>query len=75
MMYADDGAQPMAPLLEIENLRVTFDGEDGEVTAVNGVTLSVGQGETVALVGESGCGKSMTALSVLRRTSGRGFSI
>ena len=66
MMYADDGAQPMAPLLEIENLRVTFDGEDGEVTAVNGVTLSVGQGETVALVGESGCGKSMTALSVLR---------
>lgn len=66
MMLGDDGGLPMSPLLEIENLRVDFDTEDGEVTAVNGVSLSVGRGETVALVGESGCGKSMTALSVLR---------
>jgi len=54
------------PLLEIENLVTTFDTEDGCVTALDGVSLSVGQGETVALVGESGCGKSVTSLSILR---------
>ncbi|MCE5242291.1 MAG: ABC transporter ATP-binding protein, partial [Desulfobacteraceae bacterium] len=56
----------MQPLLEIEDLKTTFDTEEGLVTAVDGISLTLGQGETVALVGESGCGKSVASLSVLR---------
>ncbi len=56
----------MKPLLEIENLKMTFDTEEGRVTALDGVSLCVYPGETVALVGESGCGKSVTSLSILR---------
>ena len=54
------------PLLEIENLGVTFRAEGGELPAVRGASLTVDRGETVALVGESGSGKSVTALSVLQ---------
>jgi ABC-type dipeptide/oligopeptide/nickel transport system ATPase component len=50
------------PLLRVENLQVSF----GPVRAVDGVSLSIFPRQTVAIVGESGCGKSMTALSVLR---------
>lgn len=53
-------------LLEIKDLRTVFDTDRGEVKAVDGVSLSIGYGETLGLVGESGCGKSVTALSVLR---------
>jgi peptide/nickel transport system ATP-binding protein len=53
-------------LLEIENLHTFFYGESGVARAVDGVSFSVGTGETIGLVGESGCGKSVTALSVLR---------
>jgi len=56
----------MPPLLHIEDLRVCFPGDPQPVIAVDGVSLSVGRGRTTALVGESGCGKSVTALSVLR---------
>jgi len=52
-------------LLEVEDLSVTFAVPGGEVAAVRGVSLSVGPGETLALVGESGCGKSATALAVV----------
>jgi oligopeptide/dipeptide ABC transporter ATP-binding protein len=52
-------------LLEVEDLTVHFRTLRGEVHAVNGVDLSVDAGETVALVGESGCGKSVTALAIL----------
>ena len=55
-----------APLLEVRDLHVGFPGEAGEVLAVRGVSLSIEPGETLALVGESGCGKSVTALSLLR---------
>ncbi len=55
-----------APLLRVENLVTEFRTFDGAVRAVDGVSFEVGKGETVALVGESGCGKSVTALSVLR---------
>ena len=54
------------PLLEIRDLAVLFTGPDGVARAVDGVDLTVGEGETVGLVGESGCGKSVTALAVLR---------
>jgi peptide/nickel transport system ATP-binding protein len=55
-----------APLLEIEGLKTQFFTRDGIVRAVDGVSYSVNAGETLAVVGESGCGKSVTALSVLR---------
>jgi oligopeptide/dipeptide ABC transporter ATP-binding protein len=55
-----------APLLEIEKLRTYFYTDNGVARAVDGVSFSVGVGETVGVVGESGCGKSVTALSILR---------
>src|SRR4051794_23389344 len=54
------------PLLEIENLQTHFFTQAGVVRAVDGVSYSVRSGETLGVVGESGCGKSVTALSVLR---------
>jgi peptide/nickel transport system ATP-binding protein len=55
-----------APLLEITDLRTYFFTRDGVVRAVDGVSLHVAEGETLAVVGESGCGKSVTSLSILR---------
>ena len=54
------------PLLQIEGLRTVFRGPGGDVPAVDGVTLSVPRGKTLGIVGESGCGKSMLSLSVMR---------
>ncbi len=54
------------PLLKIRNLSVAFEVDEGEVQALDGVNLEVAQGQTLGLVGESGCGKSVTALSVMR---------
>jgi oligopeptide/dipeptide ABC transporter ATP-binding protein len=54
------------PLLRVENLYTHFDTMDGVVTAVDGIDFDVHAGETLGLVGESGCGKSVTALSILR---------
>ena len=53
-------------LLEIEGLVVRFRTHDGTVHAVNGVSFQVDEGETLGLVGESGCGKSVTSLAVMR---------
>ena len=53
-------------LLEVENLHTWLSGSEGTVRAVDGVSFSVAKGETFALLGESGCGKSMTALSITR---------
>jgi len=53
-------------LLEIENLQTHFRTPDGIIRAVDGVSFAVERGETVAIVGESGCGKSVTANSILR---------
>jgi peptide/nickel transport system ATP-binding protein len=54
------------PLLEIRDLRTWFRTDDGMVRAVDGVSLSIAAGETLAVVGESGCGKTVTARSVLQ---------
>ena len=54
------------PLLEISGLRTGFDTYDGRVRAVDGVDLTVHAGKTLCVVGESGCGKSVTARSILR---------
>jgi peptide/nickel transport system ATP-binding protein len=56
----------MTALLEVEGLTTTFPGRDGPLRIVDGNDLRVERGEVLALVGESGCGKSMTALSLMR---------
>jgi oligopeptide/dipeptide ABC transporter ATP-binding protein len=55
-----------APLLELDNLHTYFYTDTGVARSVDGVSFQVGAGETVGVVGESGCGKSVTALSILR---------
>jgi oligopeptide/dipeptide ABC transporter ATP-binding protein len=59
----------VATLLEVESLQTQFSTSGGIVRAVDGVSWDVQEGETVALVGESGCGKSVSALSVMRLVS------
>jgi oligopeptide transport system ATP-binding protein len=54
------------PLLEVENLSIDFQMRSGPVHAVRGVSLTIRRGESVALVGESGCGKSVTSMAVMR---------
>jgi oligopeptide transport system ATP-binding protein len=56
----------MGVLLEVRNLQTYFSTRDGVVKAVDGISYDVKEGETVGLVGESGCGKSVSALSILR---------
>jgi peptide/nickel transport system ATP-binding protein len=63
-LEADKAAE--APLLDIRGLKTHFATDDGIVQAVDGVDLTVGRGETVCVVGESGCGKTVTAMSVLK---------
>src|SRR3954465_11694345 len=55
-----------SPLLSIRDLKTYFYTENGVARSVDGVSFDIGQGETVGIVGESGCGKSVTALSILR---------
>jgi oligopeptide transport system ATP-binding protein len=56
----------MEPLLQISNLKTRFYTDDGVVNAVNGISYSMDMGETLGIVGESGCGKSVHALSIMR---------
>jgi oligopeptide transport system ATP-binding protein len=56
----------MASLLEVRELRTHFFTQDGVVKAVNGISYSLGEGETLGIVGESGCGKSVSALTIMR---------
>ena len=57
---------PTNTLLDVRNLQVSFFTDEGEVHAVDGVSFTIQRGETLALVGESGCGKSVTALSLAK---------
>ncbi len=56
----------MGKLLEVDNLKTYFFTDDGVVKAVDGVKFSVDEGETIGIVGESGCGKSITSMSILQ---------
>lgn len=57
---------PATPILEVSDLKTYFFTDDGVLPAVDGVTFSIPRGRTLALVGESGCGKSVTSYSILR---------
>ena len=59
-------SNPTAPLLEVDNLSTHFDTLTGTVKSVNGLSYRLDEGQTLGVVGESGCGKSVTALSILR---------
>src|SRR5207237_3490579 len=59
------GLSNLAPLLDVRNLRTWFHTRAGEARAVDGVDLALEQGGTLCLVGESGCGKTVTALSIM----------
>jgi oligopeptide/dipeptide ABC transporter ATP-binding protein len=54
------------PLLEVEELQVEFETEEGLLRAVDGLSFTIARGETLVIVGESGCGKSVTGLSLMR---------
>ena len=63
----------MNKVLDVQNLHVSFDTYAGEVKAVRGVTFSLSEGEVLAIVGESGFGKSVTAKTIMKliRTNGK----
>jgi peptide/nickel transport system ATP-binding protein len=65
----------MAALLEVEDLRVHFETEDGLVKAVDGISYTVDRGETLGIVGESGSGKSVSSLTVMGLTRARNAHI
>ena len=56
----------MAALLQVKDLQTSFFTPEGEVRAIDGVSFEIDEGETLGLVGESGCGKSVTSLSIMR---------
>ncbi|TYL85501.1 ABC transporter ATP-binding protein [Bradyrhizobium rifense] len=56
----------MAPLLEIKGLKTHFSTDDGILQAVDGIDITINRGETLCVVGESGCGKTVTAMSILK---------
>jgi oligopeptide/dipeptide ABC transporter ATP-binding protein len=70
---ATDADATARSLLEIRDLRVWFDTDRGRVHAVRGVSLALAAGRTLGIVGESGCGKSVTCHAVLRLTPGNGI--
>ena len=62
----DVGSDNHPTVLEVKNLRVHYATPTGDVIAVNGIDFNVYEQETIALVGESGCGKTTTAMGILR---------
>ncbi|HXS80180.1 MAG TPA: ATP-binding cassette domain-containing protein, partial [Gammaproteobacteria bacterium] len=64
-MSAQPAARPAEPVLEVNDLAVEFTTHGGIVQAVRGASFSVAAGKTLAIVGESGCGKSVTVQSIM----------
>jgi oligopeptide/dipeptide ABC transporter ATP-binding protein len=58
--------KPMSDLIQVKDLQTSFFTPEGEVRAIDGVSFAIGEGKTLGLVGESGCGKSVTSLSIMR---------
>ncbi len=56
----------MADLLQVKNLQTSFFTPEGEVRAIDGISFEIDESKTLGLVGESGCGKSVTSLSIMR---------
>ncbi len=65
-MSADSPAATVPPVLEVRNLSTCFRTDRGVVTAVDDVSFELRRGETLGIVGESGCGKTVTSKSILR---------
>ncbi len=65
----------MSPLLEVQDLRVSFRTEDGIVHAVDGISYTIDAGKTLGIVGESGSGKSVSSLTTLGLTRSQGARI
>ena len=65
-MPATDSPSPAAPVLEVRDLVTSFDTDSGRLKAVDGVSFQVRRGRTLGIVGESGCGKSVTAFSIMQ---------
>jgi len=65
-MSGRDARAPLTPLLEVKGLRTEFRSGGSVFAAVDGVSFSLAPGETLGIVGESGCGKSVTSLSIMR---------
>ncbi|MCZ0938684.1 MAG: ABC transporter ATP-binding protein [Caldilineaceae bacterium] len=71
-----DGTEPdRRPLLQIQELHTQFETKQGTVRAVDGLSLDLYEGEVLGLVGESGCGKTMTALSIMGLLPGNGQAV
>ena len=71
-----NGGEPdQTPLLQIQELHTQFETKQGTVRAVDGLSLDLYEGEVLGLVGESGCGKTMTALSIMRLLPGNGEAV
>ncbi|MCM3129442.1 MULTISPECIES: ABC transporter ATP-binding protein [unclassified Paenibacillus] len=64
----------MTTILDVQQLRTRFKTDYGQVAVVDGVDFSINEGETLGVVGESGCGKSVTSLSIMRLLAGNGAS-
>jgi peptide/nickel transport system ATP-binding protein len=71
---ANSGADYDSPVLECRDLSLSYFTRAGEIPAVVDFNLTLGQGESVGLVGESGCGKSTVALGIMRYLGGNGGS-